>query len=75
MSFLKELLFAWVQYRHFQRVHAEFERMPDPELRALGLTRKDIAWAAFVEAERRAEKSLATSEAGEGVPRVARARA
>jgi hypothetical protein len=59
VSFLKALLLAWVQHRHFQELYADLERMPDSELGALGLGRQEIGRAAFAEAERRAEASLA----------------
>ena len=58
MSFLKNIAFVWVQYRQFQTALAELGRLSDRELGERGLTRGDVAWAAFEEAERRAEAAL-----------------
>jgi uncharacterized protein YjiS (DUF1127 family) len=62
MRFLKDIVFVWVQYRHFQAAHAELRRMTDRELADLGLTRDEIGWVAFTEAERRTEADLATPD-------------
>lgn len=58
MNTLKQLLFAWVQYRHFQAIYGELTRMSETELAERGIARQDIGWAAFREAERRTEASL-----------------
>ena len=60
MSLLKNIAFVWVQYRHFQTALAELGRLSDRELGERGLTRGDIAWVAFEEAERRAEAALSS---------------
>ena len=59
MRFLKDILFVWAQYRHFQTAHAALRRMTDRELADRGLTRDEIGWVAFTEAERRTEAELA----------------
>lgn len=61
MNLLKNIVFVWIQFRHFQAAYAELRRS-DRELSDLGLTRGDIGSVAFAEAERRTEAALATPE-------------
>ncbi len=53
MDLLKRFALVWLQYRAFQAALAEFRRLSDRELGDRGLSRGDIARAAFEEAERR----------------------
>ena len=55
MDLLQTIRLTWTQYRAFQAALAELEKYSEHELSELGITRADIPWFAYEEAEQHAD--------------------